>query len=198
MRVTNEFVFFFTAKDFLSQWYDAGFKYRDLYFKTSEHFMMFSKACLFEYNHLTTMEIISLVQSEMMPTADKNKPKSILTQIIKAQTPREAKALGKQVKGFVKKQWEDLVVKILYTASDCKFSQNPELKKQFLSLGKKTFVEASKFDCIYGIGMSEDDPDATNPEKWKGQNLLGIALTKLSVSMHNSADPNYSPFPLPH
>jgi hypothetical protein len=31
---------------------------------------------------------------------------------------------------------------------------------------------------IRGIGLAESDPEAANPEKWRGQNLLEFALMK--------------------
>jgi len=40
-------------------------------------------------------------------------------------------------------------------------------------------VEASPNDAIWGIGMAEDQARVTPPEKWKGLNLLGKALTRV-------------------
>ncbi|MCI9109817.1 MAG: NADAR family protein, partial [Lachnospiraceae bacterium] len=31
----------------------------------------------------------------------------------------------------------------------------------------------------WGIGMGKTNPDAQNPLKWKGSNLLGFALTEV-------------------
>jgi len=42
-----------------------------------------------------------------------------------------------------------------------------------------TIVEASPYDTIWGIGMAEDHPDVMDEAKWKGENLLGKALTEL-------------------
>ena len=43
---------------------------------------------------------------------------------------------------------------------------------------KKSFVEASPVDSIWGIGMAENNPDLLDTSRW-GQNLLGKALTEL-------------------
>ena len=34
-------------------------------------------------------------------------------------------------------------------------------------------------DTVWGIGLEADHPDATNPAKWKGQNLLGKILMRV-------------------
>ena len=57
-----------------------------------------------------------------------------------------------------------------------KFSQSSELERILLDTGDAILVEASPYDRIWGIGMKEDHRNATKPELWKGQNLLGRAL----------------------
>lgn len=37
-------------------------------------------------------------------------------------------------------------------------------------------VEASPWDRVLGIGLAADDDAATDPRRWRGENLLGFAL----------------------
>jgi ribA/ribD-fused uncharacterized protein len=57
-----------------------------------------------------------------------------------------------------------------------KFSQNEELGLFLKSTGDAVLVEASPRDCIWGIGLGQDNPRALDPVTWRGQNLLGFAL----------------------
>lgn len=58
-----------------------------------------------------------------------------------------------------------------------KFSQNEDLLHQLLSTDGSNLVEASPYDRIWGIGINRSD--AEKGKKWKGQNLLGIALMEV-------------------
>lgn len=54
------------------------------------------------------------------------------------------------------------------------------ITKAFLQgTGDKVIVEASPRDRIWGIGMGASNPDASNPAKWRGLNLLGFALMEV-------------------
>ena len=57
--------------------------------------------------------------------------------------------------------------------------QNTELGEFLCNTGNKVLVEASPFDTIWGIGMSERDEGVTNPHNWKGTNHLGFALMEV-------------------
>lgn len=147
-----EYVFFWGGP--LSNWYPAKFTadYRD--YLTSEHYFMAHKAMIFH-----DMET--------------------LQKIFKAQTPSEAKSLGRKVVGFNNKIWDDYKEHIMIDANVHKFSQNEEEKNYLLSTGNKILVEASPYDKIWGIGMGEDHPTIHDPTTWKGLNLLGFCLMEV-------------------
>lgn len=62
-----------------------------------------------------------------------------------------------------------------------KYSQSDELKELLLNpeLKGKHFVEASKYDTIWGIGLTEDNPLVDDEKNWLGTNLLGRALDEV-------------------
>lgn len=92
---------------------------------------------------------------------------------------REQKTLGRQVKNFDAKTWNQNGLGIVYDGNKAKFEQNSEYLKLLLDTKGKTIVEASPNDKVQGIGLTSDNQDAMNPLKWKGTNWLGIVLTEL-------------------
>jgi ribA/ribD-fused uncharacterized protein len=156
-----EFLFFWghTAKDEItkscfSQWFPIQFEENQLIYKTAEHYMMAGKAKLF--NDLETFE-----------------------EVLKSETPNEAKSLGRKVKNFDPKLWDDHKYEIVKRANFLKFSQNPKFKEFLMSTDDKVLIEASPYDRIWGIGMLETDPRANDPYLWDGENLLGFALMEV-------------------
>ena len=142
------------SKSCLSQWYPCKFKDETMEYNTAEQYMMIQKAKLFEDNET-------------------------LNEIIKAKTPQEYKKLGRKVKNYNNKIWNEKKFDIVVNGNMLKFSQNEELKNFLLSTNNKILAEASPYDKIWGIGIGEDDKDAYNIDKWKGENLLGKALMKV-------------------
>lgn len=138
-------------KSCLSQWYVAPFVVDGKEFKTCEHWMMYQKAVLFK---------------------DIKKANSIL----KAETPKEAKRLGRRVKNFEEDIWDNNKYAIVVKGNAYKFNQNKKLKNFLVNTGHRELVEASPYDTIWGIGLKQDDPRARYKEQWKGANLLGKAL----------------------
>lgn len=99
-----------------------------------------------------------------------------LSKIMKADHPRDQKALGREVKNYNDSKWSKVRYQIVVDGSLAKYRQNSDLKEKLLETNDLILVEASPADKIWGIGMDEDHPNATRPSSWKGLNLLGKAL----------------------
>lgn len=141
------------TKSCFSQWWQSPFEVKGIRYPTAEHWMMAKKAELFD--------------SEM------------INEILAAKSPSQAKKLGRMVKRFDAKIWDEHKFEFVVEGNFHKFNQNEALKTFLAGTGDKVLVEASPVDKIWGIGMAVDHPHAENPSLWKGENLLGFALMKV-------------------
>ena len=138
----------------LSQWFPASFEIDGQIYSTAEHFMMAEKARLFQ-------------------------DKDALAEIRQAPSPAEAKQWGRKVRGFSPEIWKQHRSNIVEQGNIAKFGQNPSLKSFLLQTEGKVLVEASPRDRIWGIGLGQNNPKASDPYQWRGLNLLGFALMKV-------------------
>ena len=131
-----------------------------LEFSSSEHLFMYMKAIMF--NDLETAK-----------------------RIYEADTPKDAKVLGRSVKGFDDEVWKDLRCSAMMYALMKKMSQCDDFAGVVMSPMFKnlSFVECNPMDRIWGIGLPEDDPRADNVDEWKGLNLLGRIITEIRDSV---------------
>jgi len=170
MNITKTHILFWG--EWPSNWYPAEFdaemmikgEKKTLHFFNTEQYFMYVKAIVFgDYD-----------------TADK---------ILKTKDPKKAKTLGREVKNYDDKVWNEMRYKVMVDANKLKYSQNEELKKNITNtdLKDKGFVEASPIDGIWGIKLGENDPLADDETKWKGQNLLGKALNEVREWLINQS-----------
>ena len=159
MKTTPAYVFFYGMKDIYSNFHPVDFIHQGQRFFCSEQAVMYRKAKLFG--------------------ADK-----IAKQIVKAKTPNEAKSLGrsKQI-AFNEEVWIANREQVYYEVLVDKFSV-PKLKDALLRTGKRTLVEASPSDTIWGIGLAESNPLIQYPAQWKGLNLLGKTLMRVRDTLN--------------
>jgi len=149
------------SKSCFSQWFPSPFTVDGIRYPTAEHFMMAAKARLFG-------------------------DREIEEQILKPSHPKQAKELGRKVRGFDEATWILERYRLVVEGNFAKFSQNPGLKEFLLGTGKRLLVEASPYDRIWGIGLAADHPDAEKPAAWKGLNLLGFALMEVRAMLQSS------------
>ena len=89
------------------------------------------------------------------------------------------KALGRQVHDYDDHIWCGIRQIIVYEGLLEKFRQNPELKEQLLATGDALLAECAFNDRIWAIGLTMQDKNRFEIEKWRGQNLLGFALMQV-------------------
>lgn len=94
-----------------------------------------------------------------------------------ASTPVIAKKLGRTIRGFDERVWEELRTEAMLHALHIKFAACPEFRDALRSSGNLILVEASPHDKIWGIGFAEADA-LKNKDKW-GLNLLGKCLMRI-------------------
>ncbi len=155
-----EYLFFWGAKgqhlgevdaSCLSQWHPSSFEVDGKRYATAEHYMMAGKARLFG-------------------------DREIEAKILASDDPREAKGLGRKVRGFEAARWQQACVGIVVDGNVAKFTQHRKLRAFLLGTGETILVEASPLDTIWGIGLGKENPKALDPRSWRGTNLLGFAL----------------------
>lgn len=137
-----------------SQWWVSPFEIDGDIYPTAEHWMMACKARMFNDN--ITLEKIMQVSGAP-----------------------EAKKLGREVQHFDPQVWDREKYNAVVKGNLAKFSSSGVLKDFLIKTGQQVIVEASPVDSIWGIGLAAEDPDAGNPAKWKGENLLGYALMEV-------------------
>ena len=150
--MAEQFTFFWHGP--FSQWEFCPFEVEGIKYNCAEQYMMAKKADI--YNDMIT-----------------------LIAIMKSSDPKEQKALGRKVQGFNKEHWDTIARDFVYVGNYAKFSQNPELLTKLVETQGTTLVEASPYDTIWGIGLSEKDKLALSRDTWKGTNWLGETLTKV-------------------
>ena len=136
-----------------SQWYASPFTHEGVRYATAEHFMMAAKARLFGDDEVTR-------------------------RILADDDPAKVKALGREVRGYDDARWEAARFDAVTLGSLAKFRSTPALRAYLLGTGDDVLVEAAPGDQIWGIGLGRQDPLVSQPEKWRGRNLLGFALMR--------------------
>lgn len=187
----NDYTFFFSLHSPFSNFHPAKFTYKEIDFCSSEQFMMFSKAKLFGSDDIA-QEILNVNKEN--PLVKKFMNNEITRQEIVNnnelakewnEIQKGIKALGRKVKNYNDAIWNSKRFNIVGVGVREKFSQNQDLKEIILNTGNTKFVEASKYDKVWGNGLSEQDSKRIPEEKWPGMNLLGQLLNTIRDGLKN-------------
>lgn len=190
----KEYYYFWESKNPCSQWFPSVFTFKEKTFTSCEQFMMYSKAKLFGDEEVA-QKIIDINKEPLVEQLIKGEIRN--SDIIEDRNKlvlwnsfqKKIKNLGRMVQDFNEDEWISKRIAIISVANREKFSQDPDLMSFLYKHRKKTFVEASPYDTIYGIGMREEDALKVTSEQWKGQNILGDVITNTCARLMN----NYKP-----
>lgn len=163
VNVTDKYVAFWGSV--FSNFYPCKIYHHGIDFKSSEQLFMYYKAMFFGDDET-------------------------VRKIVKANTPKEAKALGRQVKDYNDEAWSEVRELMMKDAVTKKFEQNPELQKFLLDpdFKDKHFVEGSPVDGIWGAKVDWKDPRIADEKNWNGLNLLGVTLDKVRNELLREKD----------
>lgn len=136
---------------YLSNWYPSKFTVNDVDFSSMEQYMMYKKAVCFG-------------------------DKDMANKILATDDVAEIKAFGRLGANYNESYWNGVRQIVVFEGLTAKFSQNEGLKAKLKATDNSILAECAVKDRIWGIGLSMNNPDRLQIDKWKGQNLLGYAL----------------------
>lgn len=148
-----------------SQWYcDRPISINGREYVTAEQYMMSEKALLFG-----DLEMYRKIMAEP--------------------DPKLCKAMGKQVKNFVQKTWDEAFPEIIFHGNLGKVQSDIEIVNALLETENAVLIEASPLDDIYGAGLAKKDLLNSDgslkvlPQDWhkkgstkQAENRLGFVL----------------------
>lgn len=150
--MNDEIILFYNGT--MCQWYPSPFSFNGIRYNCAEQWMMAAKALFFKDFYA-------------------------YEKVMKSEDPREQKAIGRKVSLFDEKAWDSVSFDVVLNGNTLKYGQNPRLLEILLSTGQRELVEASPTDCVWGVGLAEDDPKALDKNQWRGENRLGKVLMKV-------------------
>ena len=155
--------FFFWKNIWLSNW-DCShpFVLDGIDFDCVERAMMLGKAIVFKDFNIST---------KIMELPEKSQ--------------NEIKKLGREVKNFNQKVWDETKYEIVKRAVLQKFIQNVNIAHKVLSTGDKMLIEASPYDKIWGIGYTAQQALKVPIDQW-GENLLGKILMEVRAELRTA------------
>lgn len=167
-KPVKETLFFwheYEENGYLSNWFKSEFVIDDFCYQHVEQYIMAQKAKIFHDS-------------------------KCYTAILKTDSPDECKRIGRKVANFNEEIWEQNRYRVLKEGVYAKFSQNEGLRNALLGTGNSIIAEASPYDSIFGIKLSEEEAKKVKPEQWPGANLLGIALMEVREELGGKTNIN--------
>ena len=154
----------------LSNFHPASFVLDGIKFHSSEQFIQYQNAKLFNDNH-SIGKIMSLISA------------------------LECKQQGNLVKGFLADTWHRSAKHLCKPGIEAKFLQNHSLMETLVyETGNKTIVEGTK-DEIWGSGQPLDSVHCLDQSKWTSQGIMGEILSEIRESYWATTRPTHPGHP---
>ena len=180
----KKYTFFFSLSSVFSNFHPSLFTVKGIVFISNEQFMMYCKAMLFKdkgnaekilsvNNNWIASDFIAgrLTSDEIVRNHFKEWNRLMMS----------VKSIGRNVYPYNDAVWNANRKKHVKFGVMEKFSQNADMLKKLHDTGDTKMVEASKYDRIWGIGLSERDACAVPESQWPGLNLLGEIFNELKA-----------------
>ena len=103
----------------------------------------------------------------------------IIPEIMECKNLALIRRLGRKVKNFDHQIWNNVKEDIVYRINLAKFRQHTDLRVLLQNTGNDIIANASPYDKIWGIGLSENNIMVQNQDNWIGLNLLGKILQRV-------------------
>ena len=158
-RENDKSIGFFGELSPFSNFHEASFELDGIVFHSSEQYIQYQKARLFNDSHHQQ-------------------------KIIDCSSPFESKQLAREIQNFDPIEWREHAGKLCEKGITAKFQQSCCLLQLLVSTGEKTLVECA-YDKLWGFGVPLRNDDCLDETLWDGDNLLGKLLMKIcSVNMN--------------
>lgn len=156
-------------------------------FNCGEQWLMAMKGWLFERDirlgeEAVTDEDFESLSKKMLAPRPPSKDElparelyySTLCSVLRTDSPKEQKALGRKCRNLDPAVWDFASISVAVACSIVRAEADYTLKQIYLKAGKRTFVEGSPIDTIWGVGLHWSDSSIEDPQNWRGTNRLGI------------------------
>ncbi|KAL3470172.1 hypothetical protein BJX99DRAFT_251433 [Aspergillus californicus] len=100
---------------------------------------------------------------------------SALCRIMRTNSPKSQKMLGRKVPNFDQLLWEKASRDIVIAGCTARAEVDEELKGLYLASGERVFVEGSRNDRVWGVGLDWKSKEILDEKNWRGRNRLGEA-----------------------
>ncbi|KAL3467088.1 hypothetical protein BJX64DRAFT_248830 [Aspergillus heterothallicus] len=173
-------------------------------FRCGEQWMMALKAWLFERDSVPFGETIEDLDEEsfeklredvlrikpLPATADPQRKGlwgSSLCRIMRSNSPRSQKMEGRKVPNFDDQLWTKASSVIVVAGCVARAEVEDELKNIYLASGDRIFVEGSRKDRVWGVGLDWKSKEILDKRNWRGANRLGYAHYEAAKQLRNSS-----------